>query len=72
VSKHWTPRKKTVELQPSARPSRIRRDPPPARVEKKVRPYPTEREILVVVVGVILFALAFAVITFGVSVYTSH
>jgi len=72
VSKQWTPRKKTVELQPVVRPSRIRRDPPPARVEKTVRPYPTEREILVVVIGVILFALSFAVITFGVSVYTSH
>ncbi len=72
MSKHWTPRKKTVELQQVVRASRIRRDPPAARVEKQVRPYPTEREILVVVIGVILFALAFAVITFGISAYTNH
>ena len=27
MSRHWKPSKKTVELQPAARPSRIRRDP---------------------------------------------
>ncbi len=51
--------------------SRIRRDPP-ASVEKRVNPYPTEREILLVVIGVVLFALAIAAVTFGISDVTSH
>jgi len=64
--------KKTVELQAPARQSRIRRDPPPRVAPKKVRPYPTEREIWIVSVGVILFALAISIITFGFSQITSR
>jgi hypothetical protein len=64
--------KPTVELQSGARPSRIRRDPPPPVEQKSVRAYPTEREIFFTVLGVILFALAVVIITFGVSDFTSH
>jgi hypothetical protein len=64
--------KPTVPLQGEARPSRIRRDPVPATPQKEVRPYPTEREIWTTVIGVLLFALAIVIITFGVSDYTSH
>ncbi len=61
-------RRRTVEL----RPSRIRRDPPPAIRERKVQPYPTEREIWIVVIGVILFAVAITALTIGISDVTSH
>ena len=54
------------------RPSRIRREPIAAPVEKKVHPYPTEREIWMVVIGVVLFALAIAALTVGISDVTSH
>jgi hypothetical protein len=63
VSKPWTPRRQTVELNPS----RIRRDPPAAQEKKALRPYPTEREIWTVVIGVVVFALAITVITVGFS-----
>jgi hypothetical protein len=63
-------RRRTVAV----RPSRIRRDPvvAAAPVEKKVNPYPTEREIWMVVVGVVLFAIAITALTFGISDVTSH
>ncbi len=68
MSKPWTPKKTTVEL----RPSRIRRDPVPVRAaEKSVRPYPTEREVWTVVIGVTAFAIAIAIIIIGISDYTS-
>jgi hypothetical protein len=72
MSKPWKPNKKTVELAADApRPSRIRRDPVAAgKTVKAVRPYPTEREVLVVVIGVILFALALTFITLGISAVT--
>jgi len=67
------PPKKTVELATEVRPSRIRRDPPaPPAPKREVRPYPTEREIWIVAIGVILFALAISMITFGFSLITSH
>jgi hypothetical protein len=65
-------RKQSVELKPTARPSRIRRDPPAQAVAKSVRPYPTEREIWTVAIGVVLFALAIALITVGLSGITSQ
>ena len=65
-------RRQPVPLPPAARPSRIRRDPVPVTAPKKVNAYPSEREVMTVVVGVILFALALAVIIVGVSDYTSH
>jgi len=42
-------------------------EPVAAVVHKKANAYPTEREIWIVVIGVILFALAIAGVTFGVS-----
>lgn len=71
MSKNWTPRKQTVELSSdSAKPSRIRREPPPEQtVQKAVRAIPTEREAWTVVIGVILFAIAIQIITFGVGAY---
>ena len=63
-------RRRTVELSPDApRPSRIRRDPVPEKKLREVRPYPTEREIWTVVIGVVLFALAITAITIGTSNY---
>jgi endonuclease YncB( thermonuclease family) len=72
VSKHWTPRKQTVALEP-ARPSRIRRDP--VRLESKAALRKTvvrtdEQEMLGGVTGVLLFAAAIAVIVIGVSIAT--
>lgn len=61
-------RRRTVPV----RPSRIRRDPIAVPVEKKVNPYPTEREIWMVVIGVVLFAIAITALTVGISDVTSH
>ena len=63
-------RSKTHRVPVEARPSRIRREPPAPVIQKKVQPYPTEREIIVVVIGVVLFALAITAVTFGISVVT--
>ena len=41
-------------------------------VEKAVRAYPTERETWTVVIGVIMFAIAIAILTFRISDITSH
>jgi hypothetical protein len=61
-------RRQTVELgQAPARVSRIRRDPVPIKTQKEVRPYPTEREMWTVVIGVVLFALAITVAIVGTS-----
>ena len=61
--------KRTVRRAPAvqAPPSRIRREPVAAVVHKKANAYPTEREIWIVVIGVVLFALGIAALTFGVS-----
>jgi hypothetical protein len=68
-----TIKRSTVRRQAAApRPSRIRRDPLPVQTQKAVKPYPTEREIWTVAIGIILFALAIAVITVAISDYTSH
>ena len=73
VTKQWKPNKQTVELASDApRPSRIRREPPPVVKPRELRAYPTEREAWTVVIGVVLFALAIVVITFGFSEYTSR
>ena len=63
MSKPWTPKRQTVELAPS----RIRRDPAAVQAKKTVQPYPTEREIWTVVIGVVLFALAITLIAVGTS-----
>jgi endonuclease YncB( thermonuclease family) len=65
VSKQWKPGKKTVALEPAARPSRIRRDPVPA--QKKVEPVSREREILGGVAGVVLFATAICAVIIGIA-----
>lgn len=66
-------RRQTVPLNAPARPSRIRREPPPQpKTVKAVNPYPTEREVWTVVIGVVLFALAVSVIIVGFSDYTSR
>jgi hypothetical protein len=70
VIKRSNLKRQTVELgQAPVRASRIRRDPVPIRTQKEVRPYPTEREIWTVVIGVVLFALAITAITVGTSNY---
>ena len=66
--KRSRPRRQAVALAPS----RIRREPPGRVPEKKVSAYPTEREILTVVIGVILFALALTIIWVGFSDITSR
>jgi hypothetical protein len=61
-------RRPTVELSTAARPSRIRREPPPPEPKKKaLQPYAAEREVWTVVIGVVLFALAITVATVGIS-----
>ena len=58
--------KQSVNLTEPVRVSRIRRDPPPARKEVVVRD-PEDRDARTVVIGVISFALALAVIIVGFS-----
>lgn len=58
------------------RPSRIRRDPPPqvapaAAPGRRFYWDPTTKETWVVVTGVIMFAIALFIITFGISDFTS-
>lgn len=62
--------KQSVKLGAPVRVSRIRRDPPGRVPEKTERMDPAEREIWTVVIGVIAFALAFAIIIIAVSDYT--
>ena len=71
MSKLSKPGKQSVELKPS----RIRRDPVtvdrPA--ESAIRTYwhTTEGEAWIVGIGVVLFAIAIAIITIGISDFTS-
>lgn len=55
----------------AARPSRIRRDPPGRVPDKAATEFPAEREMWTVVIGVIAFALALAIIIVGFSDYLS-
>ena len=61
VSSHWKPQRTKVELKPAPRPSRIRRDPPPAEkpatLEKAMWRQSHEWEIALAIAGMILFAL---------------
>ena len=68
MSKHWKPGRKAVELRP---PSRIRRDPVPV-VESKVEPPSTEQEVWGTIAGVVLFGLACAALTVGISDITNQ
>ena len=68
MSKPWTPNRPTVEL----RVSRIRRDPPPAPIDKLTKlPDDSENETWAVVIGMMAFALAITVLIFWVSDKTS-
>jgi endonuclease YncB( thermonuclease family) len=64
VSKQWNPRKPTVQLAPS----RIRREPAP--VQKIPEPPSPQQEVLGGMAGVVLFAIALAILIVGVSVAT--
>lgn len=65
--------KDSVDLaRQAARPSRIRREPPPMEKPKSLRAYPTtERETWIVVIGVLLFGIAITIITLGISDFTN-
>ena len=59
--------KQSVNLAPGApRGSRIRRDPPAAVKELEVRD-PNERPTAMVIIGIVSFALAIAIITLGIA-----
>jgi hypothetical protein len=70
VSKHWTPPQHTARL----RPSRIRRDPllvpPPPQADKKSQWTSLEWERRFAIAGILLFAVAIAVVTLAVSAVT--
>lgn len=75
MSRNWTPRKKTVELNAAARPSRIRREPARQTAAElgKLQWWQTrEWEIRLGIVGIVLFALAINALIFGVSKVTSN
>jgi hypothetical protein len=66
------PGKRTVELQPAARPSRIRREPPPAEkgvasLVNKIDWGSREWEIRFAVAGIILFALGISALVFDIG-----
>jgi hypothetical protein len=77
MSKAFKSSRKTVELTPAPKPSRIRREPAPAdaalvRKLERIDWRSPEWEQRVVVIGVILFAVALFVILLGTSEITSH
>ena len=68
MSRHWEPKKSTVELQPS----RIRRDP--AGGDKRLTLFKLQArspgwEMGLAIVGMILFALALNALWFGVNAF---
>jgi endonuclease YncB( thermonuclease family) len=73
VSKHWNPGKKTVELNPAPRPSRIRRDPVAINGPTAVKPrraYSRERELFFGIVGILIFAALIGAGIIAFSIYT--
>jgi micrococcal nuclease len=64
VSKQWNPKKQAVQLAPS----RIRRQPVP--VQKAPEPPTPQQEVVGGMAGIVLFALALAVVIVGVSIAT--
>jgi endonuclease YncB( thermonuclease family) len=78
VSKHWNPGKATVRLdsaaRPSARPSRIRREPVAINANVPVRPQrPSnyrERELFFGIAGILIFAAAIAAAVVALGVVT--
>jgi len=75
MSRKWEPKKQTVELDPAARPSRIRREPPPPpgkldAIASKVDWDSREWEVRFAVVGVAAFAIALCIIAVAFAGYT--
>ena len=71
MARSWSPKKKVVELQPEARPSRIRRQHVPAASLVKPKPRNREREMWLGVGGITIMGIALAVLAIGVSHSTS-
>ena len=72
MSKDSKLRKKTVELEPGARPARIRREPPPAdnavtRKLDRIDWNSREWEIRLALTGIVLFALALCAVVIDVG-----
>ena len=78
MSKQANLRKKTVELQGSAKPSRIRRAPPPqpqtalARKLDRIDWRSPEWEMRFAVAGIIFFAVAIAAVVFDIGHLLSY
>lgn len=74
MARPWTPRKKTVELKPAPRPSRIRRDPGLADTRENLRRdawwESREWEIRLAIAGIIFFALAINALVLDISWFT--
>jgi hypothetical protein len=74
MSKAWTPKKKTVELKPAARPSKIRRDPALADTRENLGRdawwESREWEIRLAIIGIIFFALAINALVLDISWFT--
>ena len=72
MSKIRKPAKKTVELEPEARPSRIRRDPVRTGAQVEPKPRNREREMWLGVAGISAMGVACAALAIGVSAATSQ
>ena len=74
MSKHWKPGKKTVALNPVARPSRIRRDPVKINANVPAKPLRPlnyrERDLYFGIAGILIFAAAIAAGIIGFSIFT--
>ncbi len=75
MSRKWEPKKQTVELQPPAPGSRIRRAPPPPpgkldAIARKVDWDSREWEVRFAVAGVIAFALALCILAVAFAAYS--
>jgi micrococcal nuclease len=72
VGKHWKPGKKTVELDPQPRPSRIRRDPVtivgPARRQRPSNQ--RERDLFFGIAGILVFGTIIAAGIIAFSIFT--
>jgi hypothetical protein len=70
------PGKKTVELKPEPRVSRIRRDPVHVKeikdeAQKRILFQSDEREIWIAIIGIVAFAIAINIITIAISAYSN-
>lgn len=72
MTRSWTPKKKTVELQGEPRPSRIRRQHVPAASLVQPKPRNREREMWLGVAGITVLGIAIAVLAVGISDSTSR